>query len=212
MSEGRQEGAAGDGQADQVVHDDGWVVGSVGMIAKNGVVCRMIVNLIDWTLMNANISPRLDELPMKARFRHLWMVALIFTFANNGWAASLLKQEIDKAGLSREQASEVLLLVLRHQKIPQPPASTIEYLTKKDGGDLAADYFAFGVTADSANNGASTVYGMFAVNRQTGDVWEWNLCKRYRFARLTQLQKVVMQKTGKRLAAASIVKASLGCG
>lgn len=149
---------------------------------------------------------------MKALFRHLWMVILLFTLANNGWAASLLKQQIAKAGLSREQASEVLLLVLQHQKIPQPPASTIEYLTKKDGGDLAAEYFAFGVTGDSANNGASTVYGMFAVDRQTGDVWEWNLCKRYRFARLTQLQNVVMQKTGKRLAAARAVKAELGCG
>ncbi len=119
---------------------------------------------------------------------------------------------ISKDGLSREQARQVLTMVLRHEgyKLGKP-GMYIEDLKITAGNDPHPGYFDFGLSYDTPKAGATAVLGSYAVSRMTGDVWETNLCKRYSFVKLRRLQKIISERTGKSFAGEDKERSGLGC-
>jgi hypothetical protein len=118
-----------------------------------------------------------------------------------------------ESGLTGEQAKQVLIVVLNHEK----------YQLNKTGMDIDGPFkvdpnipsqrgfWEFGLTYDSPKYGATQVLGRYAVSRLTGDVWETNLCKRYDFPKLRQVQAAIMEKTGKTRADEVEARRGLGC-
>ena len=72
-------------------------------------------------------------------------------------------------------------------------------------------YWEFGLTYDSPKYGATQILGSYAVSKFTGDVWETNLCKRYEFPSLRQIQHAVMRRTGRSFADETKARPGLGC-
>jgi hypothetical protein len=137
----------------------------------------------------------------------------IHAHAGDAPADPLAAARIAAQGLTREQAQAILMLVLRHQHVPAKPTLEIEHLVKNGSKpeDIRPGYYSFGVTSDSPNMGASNVWGMYAVSRYTGDVWESFSCRRYRFAKLRRLQATIMKKTGKSFLDERQERLMLGC-
>jgi hypothetical protein len=116
-------------------------------------------------------------------------------------------------GLMREQAKQVLLVVLKHEHYKLRGASIFI------NGDLADDkgnpphpgYYDFSLGDDSAHEGATHYRGLFSVSVLTGEVWEINLCKRFEFRQLKRIQTAIMKKTGKTFADERAARKGLGC-
>lgn len=122
-------------------------------------------------------------------------------------SSPLRVEAVQQSGLTSEQAQQVLMVVLEHERFPTAKEGFfIEALTPSQPG-----YQDFGVTFESPNAAATTVLGAFAVSKMTGDIWETNLCKRYEFPELESLQAKIMARTGKTFAAESKERRSLGC-
>lgn len=121
--------------------------------------------------------------------------------------------KVSRHGLTGAQARYVLKLVLEHEG----------YDLNKRGMDIDGPfkvdpaiasqrgYWEFGLTFDAPGYAATEVLGRFAVSRLTADVWETNLCRRYDFPALSQLQTMVMRKTGKTRADEIAARRGLGC-
>ena len=121
--------------------------------------------------------------------------------------APLDESTVQRTGLSAAQARQVLRVVLRHERFPVGKAGFyIETLASGNRG-----YREFGVTFESPQAAATTVLGAFAVSRMTGDVWETNLCKRYAFPELEQLQARIMKRTHQTFATEVGERRKLGC-
>jgi hypothetical protein len=116
-------------------------------------------------------------------------------------------------GLTREQAKELLLVVLSHAnyKLRAPGAFIDGDLADDKGKPPHPGYYDFSVGSDSAKEGATNYRGLFSVSILTGDVWEINLCKRFVFPQLRRIQAAIMKKTGKTLADEKSERKGLGC-
>ncbi len=131
----------------------------------------------------------------------------LITFAITADAAALEQAAIAKSGLTVEQARQIMMLVLKHEHFPlNKDGFYVEALPNSEPG-----YQDFGVTLDSPDAGATTALGSFAVSRMTGDVWETNLCKRYNFDELRQLQAHIMKRTGQTFKTERAKRLGLGC-
>ncbi|MDR3441349.1 hypothetical protein [Telmatospirillum sp.] len=116
------------------------------------------------------------------------------------------ERQVQPSGLSVDQARQLLVVVLQHEKLMvNKPGFNIENI------EFVPGYVNFFVTYDSPKAGATDVIGGFAVSPRTGDVWETTLCKRYQFRTLSDIQKRIMEKTGKRFATNDEAKEELGC-
>jgi hypothetical protein len=127
--------------------------------------------------------------------------------------ASFDPSQIREGGLTGDQAKQVLVVVLKHEK----------YRLEKRGMDIDGPFkvdpsipsergfWEFGLTYDSPKLGATQVLGRYAVSRLTGDVWETNLCKRYDFPSLKRIQAEIMTRTGKTFADEKEARQGLGC-
>jgi hypothetical protein len=114
--------------------------------------------------------------------------------------------QVQADGLTIDQAKQVLVMVLKHEKLfMKKPGFNIEDI------EFVTGYVNFFVTYDSPKAAATDVIGGFAVSPRTGDVWEANLCKRYDFPALKRVQATIMQHTGKTFASEVSERRGLGC-
>jgi hypothetical protein len=120
---------------------------------------------------------------------------------------TLLLTHISPSGLTEQQAKDILVMVLKHEKM---------YMYK-EGFDIerinyAKGYTTFQVTYDTPKAAATEVIGAFAVSPRTGAVLEVNLCRNYSFHALTEIQNDIMKQTGATFASEKELLNQLGCG
>lgn len=123
-------------------------------------------------------------------------------------------QNIQPTGLTAEQAKQVMAIVMKHLHNNLSDSETwIEgpYIDKETGKPVEPGYYHFGLIDYDSKGGAADTLGSFLVNAVTGDVWDIEICKRYRFPALSTIQERIMAKTGKRLATEGEAKEELGC-
>lgn len=112
--------------------------------------------------------------------------------------------------LTSRQARQLVLLVLRHDAIDLSDTH-IELNSMDLGRDFIPGFFSYNIMRESTTPGPDETLRRFAVNRSTGDVWEFNLCTRYDFPQLTRLRKAL---TGHAIASPADIAAQskeLGC-
>lgn len=121
--------------------------------------------------------------------------------------------QITSEGLSRGQAKQVLIVVLKHQryKLGKSGVFIDGDLTDENGKPPHPGYFDFSLGYDSPKAGATEYWGLFSVSVSTGDVWETNTCKRFVFPALQRIQKNIMERTGKTMADEKAQRRGLGC-
>lgn len=111
--------------------------------------------------------------------------------------------------LSTQQASRMVRLVARHDHInlrdTHVEMNSLDLLSPFIPG-----YASFILIREATSPGPDETLHRYAVNRQTGDVWEMTLCTRYDFPALNRLQQTL---TGRMPTPAQIAaeQQSLGC-
>jgi hypothetical protein len=120
---------------------------------------------------------------------------------------------VQPSGLTKEQAKQVLVIVLKHLKfnLAREGMYLDGDITAPSGGPFHPGYYDFALTYDTPDAAATDVLGSYAVSLKTGDVWEVNLCKRYAFPALTRVQVAIMQRTGQTFASEKNERRGLGC-
>lgn len=121
--------------------------------------------------------------------------------------------QIAPEGLSRNQAKQVLIAALKHQryKLEKSGVFIDGDLTDENGNPSHPGYFDFSLGYDSPKAGATEYWGVFSVSVLIGDVWEINTCKRFVFPALQRIQKNIMKQTGKTIADEKAQHRGLGC-
>ncbi len=121
--------------------------------------------------------------------------------------------QVAASGLTQDQARQVLMLVLRHERYQVGKAGAFVDGDLKDaeGRPPHPGYHDFSVGYDSPKSGATEYWGLFAVSRATGDVWEVNQCKRFAFPELARIQRRISGSTGQTLAGEAPLRRGLGC-
>lgn len=133
--------------------------------------------------------------------------ALASSSTFDGW-------KIKPGGLTAPQAKRVLLLVLEHEHYKVASRDMVidgPWVIDKKGTPFRAGYYDFGLVYNNPGGAASNVLGQYAVNRLTGDVWETEECKRYRFPSLTKVQNKISAKTSVKLKSEDAARDELGC-
>lgn len=112
-------------------------------------------------------------------------------------------------GLTLRQAHEIAVLVARHDGIDLSD-TRVELDSMDLGRDFVPGFYSFIVIRESSTPGPDETLRRYAINRQTGDVWEMTLCKHYNFAELTRMRRAM----GRKGAAAEVAEQGrqLGCG
>jgi hypothetical protein len=120
---------------------------------------------------------------------------------------------ISRDGLNLAQAKKVLTLVLRHEgyDLKKRGMYIDDDIKTPEGGPPHPGYVDLSLQFDARTAGATAALGYFAVSKKTGDVWEVNRCKRYRFPELSRIQRLIMQRTGTSLADEREQWKGLGC-
>jgi len=128
-------------------------------------------------------------------------------------ATTLNPSDIAKTGLTKEQAKQVLILVLKHEKYHlSAPGMVIEDDLHGPNGEVnRPGYIDFSLSYDAPDAGATAVLGYYSINVLTGDAWEVEDCKRYQFPALSQLQREIQIQTGVTLAPAKVAHQEVGC-
>ncbi|HEX4006384.1 MAG TPA: effector immunity protein Tgi2PP [Acidobacteriaceae bacterium] len=90
--------------------------------------------------------------------------------------------------LTPRQARQMASLVARHDQIDLRD-SHIEINSMDLGSEFFPGYFSFIVIRESSTPGPDETLRRYAVNRQTGDVWEMTLCTHYDFPQLTRMRR-----------------------
>jgi hypothetical protein len=121
--------------------------------------------------------------------------------------------QVQPNGLTREQARQVLVVVLKHEryKLGMPGVFIDGDLADEKGNPPHPGYFDFSLGYDSPKAGATEYMGLFSVSTATGDVWEINICKRFVFPALRSLQSGIMARTGRTMADEMAQRRGLGC-
>jgi hypothetical protein len=128
-------------------------------------------------------------------------------------AAGIDLKSIQSAGLTKDQAKEVLVLALKHDKYNLSKRGVFIDGDLKDanGNPAHPGYYDFSLGYDSPKSGATEYMGLFSVSVLTGDVWETNTCKRLGSRALKRLQTVISHKTTKTFADEKDARRGLGC-
>jgi len=138
--------------------------------------------------------------------------AMPFASAEIQVPATIHLEPVSKKGLSRVQARQVLIIVLRHERYKlRSPYFFIEDLSDKNGKPTHPGFLDFGMGYDYPKAGAVDNLGIYSVSILTGDVWETELCKRYTFPALRRIQKIIMKQTGKTMVDEKEQRKGLGC-
>lgn len=131
------------------------------------------------------------------------------------WAGTqvLNPAQVASSGLTRAQAQQVLLLVLKQQrfKLDLPGMLIDSDITDANGQPMRPGYVDFALTYDSPDAAATDVLGTWSVDMLTGDALDNTRCSRYRFAKLVRLQKGIAARTGASLPPLVVALGRIGC-
>lgn len=140
--------------------------------------------------------------------RRVVFAALLLAF---GLSAAFAANPAPPAGriLTMSQARQIARLVAQHDHIDLSDTS-IEFDTMDLGAPFIPGYASFIVIREATTPGPDVTLHRYAVNRQTGDVWEITLCTRYSFPALIHMAQSF---TGHGVSAAQIQAEGkeLGC-
>lgn len=142
-----------------------------------------------------------------------FLILFVLAGAGVAHAQNFSADQIRNNELTGEQAQQVLIIVLKHEKIQiNKRGMDIDGPFKVDPNIPSQRVFwEFGVIFDSPKYGATQVLSRYAVSRLTGDVWDTDRCKRYNFSALRKIQAAIMHKTGKALSDETEARRGLGC-
>lgn len=112
-------------------------------------------------------------------------------------------------GLTLRQAHQIAVLVARHDGIDLSDTH-VELNSMDLGRDFVSGFYSFIILRESSMPGPDETLRRYAINRQTGDVWEMTLCTHYDFPELTRMRRGL----GRAGAAAEVAEQGrqLGCG
>jgi len=121
--------------------------------------------------------------------------------------------QISTEGLSAYQAEQILNYVLEHEKVkPDLPRAFLEPNNSEgDKGSPTIIYYTFTLYHSDPNAAALSNLGLFAVSKNTGDVFEIHSCKRFQFPALQDIQRRVMDRTGKTVDGESPQQVAVDC-
>jgi len=121
--------------------------------------------------------------------------------------------EVQATGLTKEQARQILALVLKHKHydLSMPGMLVNDDLSSANGISPHPGYIDFNVVYTSSTAGLDDYDGLFVVSPATGDIWELNDCTHFVYADLKHVQELIMQRTGKTLAGEVAQRSMLGC-
>jgi hypothetical protein len=147
--------------------------------------------------------------------RIFFLIFTIITFNISAKDPNILDlSQIAPEGLSRAQAKQVLIFIIKHQtkiKFGKSGVFIDGDLSDQNGNPSNSGYFDFALGYDDPEAAATEYMGSFSVSILTGDVWETNRCERYTFPALQRIQKTIMKQTGKTLADEKVQRRGLGC-
>lgn len=90
--------------------------------------------------------------------------------------------------LTEHQVRRMIGVVAKHDQIDLSDTH-IELNSMDLGRSFIPGFSSFIIIRESTSPGPDETLRRYAVNRQSGDVWEINLCTRYDFPELTQLRR-----------------------
>ena len=111
--------------------------------------------------------------------------------------------------LTFRQARQIVRLVARHDHIDLKDTH-VEVNSLDVMEPFIPGYFSFILIREAMTPGPDTTLRRYAINRQTGDVWEMTLCTHYDFPALERRQRAF---TGRAATAAEVAaeNQALGC-
>lgn len=138
-------------------------------------------------------------------------IAAPSSFANQ---LSFVAGDVPITGLTKEQAKQVLMLVLRQDKYHLSKNSGMYIdgdLQTPDGKPNRPGYYDFSLSYETPEAGATAYLGYYAVNIKTGDVWEVESCVHYNFQALRRIQREITRRTGTALTNEKTARDEVGC-
>lgn len=112
--------------------------------------------------------------------------------------------------LTTRQARALVRLVARHEAIDVGD-SHIEMNSLDLMSPFVAGYSSYIVIREATTPGPDETLRRYAVNRQTGDVWELTLCRRYDFPQLQRMQRAFTGHGPASAAQLAAERRQLGC-
>lgn len=147
--------------------------------------------------------------------RSLWFGVLVLMASSFAFATPLplAADEVASTGLTKEQAKQVLVLVLKHEKyrLSDKGIYIDGDLQNPNGKPDRPGYFDFSLSYENPKAGATAYLGYYSVNIKTGDVWEVESCVRYRFPALRRLQSEITKRTGVAISDEKVARDEVGC-
>lgn len=139
-------------------------------------------------------------------------ICLATSSAATAAAPSIDLGKIHSQGLTRSQARQVLVFVLTREGYGLKKRGVfIEDLTGDDGRLSPPGHVSFGLSYDTPKQGATAIWGLFAVSVSTGEMWEINTCEKFSFPALLRIQAAVRAATNISEAHERIERRGLGC-
>ncbi len=150
---------------------------------------------------------------MRKMTRKLLLTTAFLACAANAQTGLLANEQVTKSGLSKQQAKQVLIVVLKHLKFKLTKEGMYidDDLSDSHGNPIHPGYYDFALTYDTPKAAATDVLGTYSVNVLTGDVLDNTLCKRYSFPNLMRVQKEISKKTGVALLPKKAALQQMGC-
>ena len=113
--------------------------------------------------------------------------------------------------ISVEEAKSLVRVVLRHEKLKLSSRYCELEQVRGDGRPFVPEYYSFSASCDYPNAKATSVLGLYVVSPRTGEVWEFNGCRRFRFSELTEIQRKIMRQTHATEAVEANYRKNVGC-
>ena len=124
-------------------------------------------------------------------------------------AQAVLRSAAGGRGLTLRQARQIAVLVAHHDRIDLSD-TRVELNSMDLGRDFVPGFYSFIIIRESSTPGPDETLRRYAIDRQTGDVWEMTLCTHYDFPELTRMRRAL----GRAGAAPEVAEQGrqLGCG
>lgn len=133
------------------------------------------------------------------------LVAILFTCLAVGDALG------QQATITASEAESLVRVVLRHERIRLSSRYCELEQMDRAGKSFIPDYYSFGAHCDFPNTAATTPLGIFVVSPRTGEVWEFNQCRRFSFPELRRLQQNIKRVTHATEAVVAQYRRKTGC-
>lgn len=138
-----------------------------------------------------------------------WILYCLLAWCVAGAAMAAVRPAAGGHGLTPRQAHQIALLVAHHDRIDLSDTH-VEMNSMDLGRDFVPGFYSFIIIRESSTPGPDETLRRYAIDRQTGDVWEMTLCTHYDFPELTRMRRAL----GRAGAAAEVAEQGrqLGCG